>query len=249
MNPLRPLSAIALLSIALPAPSQEPGAPPPQPAQGADAGEAKREMIELFQKIETKLEEIDALLYDASTGEPGARGRLAGVGEAGIGELLQRSQDNSQEVLAGIDRILEIARQFGQSQGGSGGSCEAAMKPGESPLDHEPGSPTTREQTPELAPNPGQRPQPEPSGQQPVGQQPRDPRDGVEPPGDPQNRDATSEPPGSETGRVEVEDTSERWGDLPVHVRDLFRTEGSHDMPPQYRDWIDGYYRRLNRRP
>jgi hypothetical protein len=28
----------------------------------------------------------------------------------------------------------------------------------------------------------------------------------------------------------------------------LFRTEGGGDLPPQYRDWIDAYHRRLNRR-
>jgi len=33
-------------------------------------------------------------------------------------------------------------------------------------------------------------------------------------------------------------------------VRDLFRREGDGtDLPPQYRDWIDAYYRRLNRKP
>jgi len=39
-----------------------------------------------------------------------------------------------------------------------------------------------------------------------------------------------------------------QWGNLPVHVRDLFRAEGGRDLPPRYRDWIDSYYRRLNER-
>jgi hypothetical protein len=25
--------------------------------------------------------------------------------------------------------------------------------------------------------------------------------------------------------------------------------EGGRDLPPRYRDWIDAYYRRLNRQP
>ena len=37
----------------------------------------------------------------------------------------------------------------------------------------------------------------------------------------------------------------ERWGDLPVHLQDIFRTEGDRHMPPRYRDWIDAYYRKL----
>jgi ribosomal protein S19E (S16A) len=31
-------------------------------------------------------------------------------------------------------------------------------------------------------------------------------------------------------------------------VRDIFRTGGGRNMPPEYRDWIDSYYRRLNAR-
>ncbi len=40
----------------------------------------------------------------------------------------------------------------------------------------------------------------------------------------------------------------EVWGELPIHLRDIFRAEGGVDVPAQYRDWIDSYYRRLNRR-
>ena len=42
---------------------------------------------------------------------------------------------------------------------------------------------------------------------------------------------------------------SDRWGDLPIHVREQFRAQGSDDVPLRYRDWIDAYYRRLNRDP
>jgi hypothetical protein len=36
---------------------------------------------------------------------------------------------------------------------------------------------------------------------------------------------------------------------LPVHARDVFRTQGGRDLPPRYRDAIDGYYRRLSKNP
>lgn len=42
---------------------------------------------------------------------------------------------------------------------------------------------------------------------------------------------------------------NDRWGDLPVHVRELFRAQGGGDLPPRYRDWIDAYYKRLNGGP
>jgi len=38
----------------------------------------------------------------------------------------------------------------------------------------------------------------------------------------------------------------EIWGNLPIHLRDIYRAEGREDLPAQYRDWIDSYYRRLN---
>ncbi len=40
-------------------------------------------------------------------------------------------------------------------------------------------------------------------------------------------------------------DERERWGDLPVQARDVFRTDGGDDFPPRYREWIDAYHRRL----
>ena len=38
-----------------------------------------------------------------------------------------------------------------------------------------------------------------------------------------------------------------RWGELPIHLRDLFRSHGHGGMPALDRDWIDAYHRRLNR--
>ena len=65
---------------------------------------------------------------------------------------------------------------------------------------------------------------------------------------DPSQRPA-NEPPTDPTGAGSPNDpASDRWGDLPVHVQDVFRGEDAEEMPPRYREWIDAYYRRLNRR-
>ncbi len=40
---------------------------------------------------------------------------------------------------------------------------------------------------------------------------------------------------------------AERWGELPSRVRATFRNQGKDDLPVQYREWIDAYYRRLSR--
>ena len=53
-------------------------------------------------------------------------------------------------------------------------------------------------------------------------------------------------PPTGEKERARVPDLQDRWGDLPIQVREVFRNQGGSDLPPQYRDWIDAYYRRLN---
>ena len=39
---------------------------------------------------------------------------------------------------------------------------------------------------------------------------------------------------------------ADAWGALPPKVQEIFRNEGTEDVPVQYRDWIDAYYRRLS---
>ncbi|MEE8467936.1 MAG: hypothetical protein V3T22_05745 [Planctomycetota bacterium] len=87
-------------------------------------------------------------------------------------------------------------------------------------------------------------------GQEPQGQKPKD--DG-EPQGnrdDPRESDPkrAGRPPGYETQDPLHATGGDEWGNLPVHVRELFRAEGGQRLPARYRDWIDSYYRRLNRR-
>ena len=98
---------------------------------------------------------------------------------------------------------------------------------------------TDKQQTPE-------QPKPSPDGQkEEEGEQPKKP----------QGSDAADKnKPSDKTPDQETQDPNlssddlEHWGDLPVHVRDIFRAEGGKKMPSQYRDWIDSYYRRLNAR-
>ncbi len=88
---------------------------------------------------------------------------------------------------------------------------------------------------------PGQEPQgekPGPDGE-PKGNQ--DDPDQVDP-----KRAGT--PPNDETQGPLHATGGDEWGNLPVHVRELFRAEGGQRLPARYRDWIDSYYRRLNRR-
>jgi hypothetical protein len=206
----------------------------PAPSVGPPGMEAgAQKMLELFAKVELKLREIDVLLFDASAGET----KLAPVEEAGIGDLLQNALERGREVQAGIDEILELARQQRPSPSQSSGSQQQQQQqPGQSPLDQKRNQDGgQREQTPT-------KPQEQPGDEQQQGGQPDDP--GPDPDADTGNSPA-GDPPQSETERVGVPSATERWGTLPVHVREIFRVEGADDLPPQYRDWIDGYYRRL----
>lgn len=253
---------LAAAALALAAHARQDGATPtpelPRLPELGGANDPRQEMIELFRKVETRLGEIDKLLYDASAGERALSGSSL---DSGMAELLKSSKGKSEEVLAGIDRILEIAQQ-------QGGSCSSGMSGGskqKSPKGSNPGQPSQgsgsepqqgsqgqqeREATPE---RPGGQ-KPAPDGKQ-DGQEPGDKQQaqGGQPKGnqrsnvEPQNS-VGGPPPGLETGRVDPTRDAERWGELPEQYRELFRTEGGGDLPPQYRDWIDAYHRRLNRR-
>ena len=232
------------------APAQDPEGPPPPVAPvptvlggEVDPDAGRNEMIELFRKVEQRLREIDQLLFDASAGEAIDED----VEAAGIADLLRQSTSRAKEVVEGINRILEIAER-------EGGAQQAMQSPGQgqsqgSPLDQQqqqPGEQGQKEQTPEA---PGEEQQPggeEPHDEPGQGGQPRSP---LESDGESRNEDNRPPPAGETASGMRTVDTTERWGDLPIHVRDLFRSEGGGDMPSQYRDWIDAYYRRLNQRP
>src|SRR5262245_55551791 len=122
----------------------------------------------------------------------------------------------------------------------SGMAAGQPNQSGESPLDKErQRGPTAGEKTPE-APKPGEdqaQPQPQPGGEKPQdrGQNP------------PHGENRPSPPRVDEPGKpVMPLDDAERWGMLPERVRLVFQNQITDDLPIQYRDWIDAYYRRLN---
>lgn len=255
---MRGIQGIVLNSLfagfALALPAQQPGGVPkpdvqveggePVPVRVPGANDAQQEMIELFGKVERNLRAIDALLDDAGSNKNTKR--LADAKEAGIGDLLQRSLETGRSVREDIDRILELAAQMGQQQqsgGQSQGQGSPDSKGGESGLLDRGPQRSQREETPEG-----------PNGEKPEGQDPQKPQSGApKDPGesqddDPQNAAAGEPPAGATDVNTKPAHAGDRWGDLPVHVQDIFRTEGDRHMPARYRDWIDAYYRKLAER-
>ncbi len=106
-----------------------------------------------------------------------------------------------------------------QSQGESGQKKDGAEEP--------------REGEEQSKPSEQQSDQGQPKGNQP------------DQPGGRKDRGKVAAEGGKEAARRPGNDV-EIWGNLPIHLRDIFRAEGQGDMPARYRDWIDSYYRRLN---
>jgi len=244
------MNLIALLACAPLAWSQDEGEPtpptppPPLPQPGEQEATPAEELTELFHEVERKLNQIDIELGDAGAGDL----PLSEVADAGLDDLLRGTLDRSSEVQESIERILQIAAEMDQSGGGGGGGGQP--KPGgESPLD-EPRDkgPKQRENTPQQpgGEEPGQsesekegEDQPQQEGDKPEDSPQPNPLSGENQEGPDSNRDAGPEFPHG--------DEAEEWGFLPDRVREVFRNQGRDELPVQYRDWIDTYYRRLNR--
>ncbi len=215
--------------------------PPPLP-EVSPSRDPIEELRRLFREVETSLERIDVKLADAGAGDA----PLDEVADSGLEKLLRDSQQEASKALANIDRILEIASQMGSQSRGRGGAGQQPQE-GESPLDKQRGQgPLDRERTPEA---PGERPeeaqgaeegQPKPSSDT-AQESPAESRERGE------NRSGPGRP--DETGTaVPPDEDSDPWGFLPARAQEVFRNQGSAELPMQYRDWIDSYYRRLNAR-
>jgi hypothetical protein len=242
------------LLLSVPATAQE---PPPGGAPGRSPTDTRSELEELFAKVEKRLERMSQLLGEASAGDTAALQRLgsAGIDElireaespppsgapSGIGALIEATQGHGRELVQEIDRVLEIAREQAQQQqspGSSGGSGQPQQPGGKQPEQGQ--SPeNSRQMQGEDAPQPGQEQE-----------QPRegdDPRGNKESPGEQPQRPG-SDPPGADVGTPSNAEDGGQWGDLPVHVRRVFRNGVGDDVPPRYRDWIDAYHKKLSTR-
>jgi len=111
-------------------------------------------------------------------------------------------------------------------------------------------TPQQQEKTPEAPGKDEEQSQPEPEEDR-QGKDEEKPGEGQ--PESPQKDDSLGRndedsPPDEEKGTpVAASIDADRWGELPARVRATFRNQGKDDLPVQYREWIDAYYRRLSR--
>lgn len=218
----------------------------PLPTTPFRQDDPQQQLIELIQKVELRLIDIDRRLSDASTGSV----PLEAVGDSGIDDLLRQASRDSRQTIQDIDKILEIAQQMGGQQGQSGGQQSPEPQGGESPLDSERNrGPQERENTPS---EPGEQPQGG-EDEQPGGEEPQqEGEDGSpQPEGGPNDPQGENRPAGEQSqdgsGGPSGADDANRWGELPVRYREVFRNQGGEELPVQYREWIDAYHRRLSK--
>ncbi len=192
----------------------------------------------------------------------------------GIDKLLASSEERGKSVLESIDRILELAQHDPSSSSSScesaGGMCKSAgnsksdskskggagkepgqdEKGGRSLLDRQGGTTTEREATPEGPESEQQGKKDSKSGAKDAAHD-NVAKNGPKPSGNQSSKSPAENAAADANGDAKSRDArnatadGDKWGDLPVHVRDVFRTQGGGDMPAQYRDWIDAYYRRM----
>lgn len=211
----------------------------------------REEMTRLFHKVERALDSISDALYEAGAGGSG----LEELDGSGLHELLKNTGAQSGAAVEDIDRILKLAEEMAQQSQSSSGSSSPPT--GESPMDGDSkGGPRQREGTPQ-GPRPqdgeegegGEKPKEEPGGKEGT-----EPKPGGEKPGaDQQNPDGgenrEGDPNDPESGdAVQRAKDKDKWGMLPERVRATFQNQGGEELPAQYRDWIDAYYRRLGER-
>jgi hypothetical protein len=246
---LVPLSAARLSATPQEGQTEEEVGPPTREELEAELmgqNPTQQEMLELFGKVERKLREIDDFLFEAAAGE-GAYDSESSE----LSELFLATRDSSREVAEGIDRILELAEQMAQQQqqqqqssSGSGGGQSSSD--GQSPLDNR-GREGQREQeqsSQEQREDLEGGQQPEPGNENAPGQ--GQPEDGApnELPAEQRQGERGAD---SERGQGSDATGAGQWGELPPRMQEIFSNQVGDDLPLEYRDWIESYWRRLQR--
>jgi hypothetical protein len=96
--------------------------------------------------------------------------------------------------------------------------------------------------TPELAPQPSEQD----AAKKPRGDEPQSRRRDEK---RPEQVDDARPPPPSASGVFERKDTSGRWGMLPPKEAEDLQRRNADEFPQRYRQWMELYFRRVNKLP
>jgi hypothetical protein len=220
-------------------------------AAGKDAATAtSKDAGTAASKSASAIEGLDKLL--ASSEE---RGKSVLESIDRILELAQHdpsSSSSSCESAGGMCKSSGSSKSDSKNRSGSGKEPGKDEKGGgRSLLDRQGGTTTQREATPEGPESSDQQGQKDSKSGSKDAAHDSASKNGPKPSGNQSSKSPAENAAGDPNGDAKSRDArgangdADKWGDLPVHVRDVFRTQGGGDMPAQYRDWIDAYYRRM----
>ncbi len=209
------------------------------------AAERAKLLATTKERGEAVLEGIDKILelaaQNSSSSGGGGGGASSNPGRSSSGSSGQQTSPQGEGQTSPLDR-------GGQESTGREATPSAPEKDGTEPGGSKPG---------EDGQSDGQgKPKPKPGGEKNQGRgeqgqgRGKDPRDGNQPSGTDGKNELSGDPSKRATGAgANTDGARDRWGDLPEHAREVFRMQGGGDLPPRYREWIDAYYKRLNKKP
>ena len=212
------------------APTPRPGEDPVQPGIAPLPQQSEQQKAEeILQRIGETLREVEQLMVEMSfDAESTGAGQSKVVEE--IDKLLDEAGRQQQAVLDGIDELIEMARQQQQQQRQQGGSSSQQRQ------DQQQQQQQQQQQNPSQQDQAGQ---PE-NQEEKNGNQPEDAQDGK---GDPKNPRRPGDPAPEEHWS---QDVNGRWGALPPKLQELIRQGDPAKFPPQYREMLEEYYKRLS---
>jgi hypothetical protein len=176
--------------------------------------------------------------------------KLAEEGEANLKEIAKlmekirndlsqkqtgdRTQADQKEVVKKIDELIEKAGKGCQSCSGSSGS-EKDQKEKQSKKNQQAGSEKQRQENEQQNTKPGQEKQ---------SAQKNEPKQDGKVPNDRRREGAL--PPSKGGNLADPSSNSELWGRLPKRVVEQMRNSTGKDYPPEYRELISRYYRKMS---
>ncbi len=215
------------LAVALPshASARQEGPPaPPDPPKPTVIPEASEDPMKLIREIEEKMIDAERILAKATAKTEGDRAMQTVIEK--LEELLKSADARQQEILDALKKLEDQAVPMPSGGGGSG--------------DREQPDPKEREQREQR-----QREDKENRSLQKLDPGNSKPNSGKESERKTQTTGKTK-PPDSDRKKADLARQFERWGNLPKKLREQIE-QGNYQMfPPQYRDLLERFYKRLS---
>jgi hypothetical protein len=195
------------------------------PAPGTTEPSAEDKMAEIIERLESNLRQVEELLLQSTLG--GAEGLQQQIVKD-LDELLRSAGQGQSSVLSDIDELIATAPQCnGGGQGSPSGTPKQKQKKDGNESEQEKRQREARKQP---TPGQGEKPEDGPEDQQQSGE-----------------KRTASNDPGSKQGSPEARpDILDRWGTLPPLLKERIANRNFTSFPPEYREKLMKYYKRLN---